>query len=103
MALAVFTTLDDGDAARGLARSAVDKRLAACVHIEEIRAVFRWEGAVQEAPEFRLLFKVSDDGYDALAAHILAHHPYDEPALWATAMVRGSPTFLDWIDSETGA
>ena len=103
MALAVFTTLHDRDAAAGLARSAVESRLAACVHIEEIRSVFRWDGAVQDEPEFRMLFKTADDRYDALAAHILEGHPYDEPALWAVPMVKGSESFFAWIESETAS
>ncbi len=102
MPLAVFTTLHEAGAARALARSAVEARLAACVHIEEIRSVFRWDGAMQEEPEFRLLFKTSDAAYDRLAAHILENHPYDEPALWAVTMERGSQSFFDWIASETG-
>ena len=97
MPLAVYTTLDDRDAAKALARSAVEKRLAACVHIEEILSVYDWKG-VREDPEIRLMFKTSHAAYDALAAHILAAHPYDEPALWAFEMDRGSPSFLEWID-----
>ncbi|MDJ1009388.1 MAG: divalent-cation tolerance protein CutA [Paracoccaceae bacterium] len=101
MPLAVYTTLHDPDAAHRLARSAVEARLAACVHIEEIRSVFRWEGAVQDETEYRLLFKTSDIGYDALAAHILAAHPYDQPALWALHIVTGSDPFFDWIAAES--
>lgn len=101
MAFAVFTTLDDKAAAQALAASAVEARLAACVQIEVIQSVFRWDGAVQDEPELRLLFKTSDTAYDALAAHILKNHPYDEPALWAVPMIHGSASFLAWIDAET--
>ena len=102
--LAVFTTLHTADEARRLARSAVEARLAACVHIEEIRSVFRWRGGIEEEPEFRLLFKVSSEGYEALAAFVLRHHPYDEPALWAVPMAKGSESFFDWIAAaSTGA
>ena len=101
MPLAVFTTIDTAEAADRLARSTVEAGLAACVHIEEIRSVFRWEGDVQEEPEFRLLFKTGDAAYEGLAAHILREHPYDEPALWAVPMARGSDSFLGWIEAET--
>lgn len=97
MPLLVFTTLNDRDLARALARSAVERRLAACVHIEVITSVYEWQG-VQEEPEYRLLFKTSAATYDALAAHILADHPYDEPALWAVEVDRGAAPFLKWID-----
>ncbi len=99
--LAVFTTLDDIDAAKVLARSAVEAKLAACVHFETIQSVFRWDGSVQDEPEVRLLFKTTERAYDALAAHIVAGHPYDQPALWAVPMDRGDPGFFDWIAAET--
>lgn len=101
MPLAVFTTIDDPDKAHRLARSVVDARLAACVHIEEVRSVYRWDGAVQDEWEYRLLMKTSEAAYEALAAHIAEVHPYDEPALWALKMERGSETFLEWIAAES--
>jgi periplasmic divalent cation tolerance protein len=97
MPLAVFTTLGSEAEARRMARAAVEARLAACVQIERIDSVFLWDG-VEEEPEWRLLFKVSDTGYDRLAAFILDTHPYDEPALWAAQMTRVSPSFAAWID-----
>lgn len=101
MPLAVFTTLHTAEAAQTLAKSAVGARLAACVHIEEIQSVFRWDGAVQTEPEFRLLFKTTEMAYPALAQHILDGHPYDEPALWSVPMGAGSASFYDWIARET--
>ncbi|MEM9032410.1 MAG: divalent-cation tolerance protein CutA [Pseudomonadota bacterium] len=101
MPLAVFTTLHTFEAARALARAAIEARVAACVHIEEIKSVFRWDGAVQEEPEFRVLFKTSESAYGALSALILDTHPYDEPALWSVSMERGSESFFNWIAKET--
>ena len=102
MPLAVFTTLDDEPAARALARAAVERNLAACVHIERIDSVYAWQGEVHEDPEIRLLFKTSAAAYDRLAAFVLEEHPYDTPALWAYDMARGHGPFLDWIDESTG-
>jgi len=101
MPLAVYTTLSDPDAAHRLARFAVEARLAACVHIEEIESVYRWDGEIRDETEYRLLFKTSEAGYDALAAHVLAEHPYDEPALWALPMTKGSARYFGWIDTES--
>ncbi|SLN68164.1 Divalent-cation tolerance protein CutA [Roseivivax jejudonensis] len=94
--LAVFTTIDSAEAARALARRAVTEQRAACVQITEIASVYEWEG-VQEDREWRLLFKTTRAGYDALAALILEAHPYDEPALWAHEIVAGADGYLGWI------
>ena len=100
MPYAVFTTLHEEDAARALARGAVEQRLAACVHVERIESTFRWDGAVLQEPEYRLLFKT--DRYEALAAYIRKDHPYDTPALWAVEMDRIDPEFAAWIKAESG-
>ena len=99
--LAVFTTIQELAAAKSLARSAVELRLAACVHIEEVQSVFRWDEAVQNETEYRLLFKSTDEAYDALAEHIVAEHPYDQPALWSLEMGKGDQGFFNWIAAET--
>lgn len=101
MTLAVFTALDDHKAARDLARSAVDRGLAACVQINEITSVYSWKGKVEEGREWRLLFKTSDAAYEGLTHLILGEHPYDEPALWSYKIEGGSRSYLNWIDLET--
>lgn len=101
MAMVVYTTLPDESAALALARSAVAARLAACAHVERITSVFEWQG-IQEEAEWRVMFKTRTASYDALAAHVLEAHPYDEPALWAFDIDRGAPSFLAWIDETAG-
>ncbi|SFE55974.1 divalent-cation tolerance protein CutA [Roseivivax sediminis] len=101
-ALAVFTTIDSEDAARALARRAVTDRRAACVQITAISSVYEWDG-VQEDAEWRLLFKTTREGYDALAALILETHSYDEPALWAHEIDAGSEGYLGWIETSVAA
>ncbi len=96
--LNVFTTIDSREGAEALARRAVQEARAACVQIEEIASCYLWEGAMQQDREYRLLFKVPDRGYDALARLILDAHPYDEPALWAVPVSHGSASFLKWVD-----
>ena len=53
----VVTTVGTADAARALARDMVERRLAACAQITAIESIYRWQGAVEHEPEFRLLLK----------------------------------------------
>lgn len=95
--IAVFTTLDSAAAAKDLARRIVTEKRAACVQIVEIASVYEWQGAVQEDAEWRLTCKTTRAGYGALEALILEAHPYDEPAIWAHAIVAGAEGYLGWI------
>ena len=98
--IAVFTTVGDREAARRLARLAVQQRLAACVQISAIDSVYRWQGKVHEEPEFRVLFKTTAAGCDALEALLRAEHPYTLPAIHATALRRVHPPYAQWVADE---
>lgn len=95
--LVVLTTVGDRDAAQRIAQAVVERGLAACVQLEAIDSVYRWQGAVQQEPEVRLLVKVAAAGYDALAAAILELHPYELPALVALPVERAHAPFARWV------
>ena len=54
--IAVVTTVARLEDAQAMARALVERRLAACAQIERIESVYRWQGAVQQEPEYRVLF-----------------------------------------------
>ena len=55
--LVVTTTVATEAEARRLAQLVLQARLAACVQVEPITAYFRWQGALQEDRELRLVCK----------------------------------------------
>lgn len=98
----VVTTVDDHDAARMLARSAVEARVAACAQLGgPIRSTYRWQGAVEEADEWVLVLKTTAARYPALERHLLAHHPYETAEIVCTPITAGNPAYLAWIAAET--
>lgn len=101
-ALLVLTTLPERAAAEALAAHLVGERLAACVSIQPPgTSVYRWQGTIETSEELQLLIKTSAERYPALAAAIVARHPYALPELIALPIVAGLPAYLDWIASET--
>jgi len=102
--LTVLTTTDSEEKARGLAAGAVEQRVAACAQISApVTSVYRWEGAVQNDPEWQVLFKTSTARYDALEAYLREAHDYDVPEIIATPVVRGGADYLAWVAEETDA
>ncbi|HSK98021.1 MAG TPA: divalent-cation tolerance protein CutA [Euzebyales bacterium] len=98
----VLTTLDDRDAALALARAMVDARLVACAQVTgPVTSVYRWQGEVEQATEWYCVMKTTGARYEALAAWIAEHHPYDTPELVATPIVAGGQDYLAWITAET--
>lgn len=105
--LLVFSTVGDHAAARRLAGSLVEARVAACVNIlPPVTSVFRWEpdagdaadAAVQEETEVMLVAKTTAAAYPALEQRLRAEHPYELPEIVAVDITHGLPDFLQWID-----
>jgi len=96
--LVVITTLPDRASAERLARTLVERRLAACVNLlAPCRSVYRWEGAVQQEDEHPLLIKTTAARYAALEEAIRADHPHDVPEIIALPVERGLAGYLEWV------
>jgi periplasmic divalent cation tolerance protein len=88
--------------AQRIARALVDRRHAACVNIlPGVHSVYRWQGEVEEAPEWTLLVKTQESRYTDCENTIRSLHSYVTPEIIALPMVKGSPAYLDWILEET--
>lgn len=95
--LAITTTCASRDAAEALGRRLVEARLAACVQVEgPIESIYRWQGAVETATEWRCLCKTTGAREAACVAAILAAHAYDTPQI-AVARVTASPAYAAWV------
>jgi periplasmic divalent cation tolerance protein len=96
-AIAVFTTVGSEDEAKRIARTLVERKLAACVQISAIESFYRWDGAVQNEREYRLLIKTVDERYAAIEAAIRELHSYELPAIHACAIDRISAPYGQWV------
>jgi periplasmic divalent cation tolerance protein len=98
----VTTTTDARAEAAGLARSAVAGRLAACAQlVGPIASSYWWDGEIESAEEWMVVFKTTADRFDELATLISDLHSYDVPEIIATPVVAGSMDYLAWIAEQT--
>lgn len=92
------------DAAPGLARRLVERRLAACVNvIPKVTSFYWWEGKLEEDAESLLVIKCPRGGVETLTAEIAEAHPYDVPEVVALDVVAGNRAYLEWVQSSTEA
>jgi periplasmic divalent cation tolerance protein len=96
--LAVATTVATLEAARALARSLVERRLAACAEITAIESFYAWKGELANDPEFRIVFKTTDERYPAVEAAIRESHGYELPAIDAVVIERASEPYARWVE-----
>ncbi|XVQ13542.1 divalent-cation tolerance protein CutA [Spirillospora sp. CA-255316] len=98
----VTTTTDSRPEAAALARSAVAERLAACAQlVGPIASTYWWEGEIESAEEWMVVFKTTGARFDELASLITEGHSYDSPEIIATPVVAGSMDYLAWVSEQT--
>lgn len=81
--------------------STVDEAASQRCRFPAIDSVYRWQGAVEHAGEFRLLLKTHAGGYAALEAAIRAQHPYDLPAIHALPTTHAYAPYAEWVTHST--
>ena len=101
-AFAVLTTaMGSEEEAAALARHLVEGRHAACVQILNIGSVYRWNGKIEENPEWMLICKIRMADYAQAEAAILDLHSYETPEIIAVPVIEGFQPYLDWIAAST--
>lgn len=97
----ISTTFPDAATANACAEKLVGAGHAACAQVEgPVTSVYRWEGRVERAEEWRLVCKTSRAVGNACRAALLAAHPYDLPQLvWQECGASGA--YADWVARST--
>ncbi len=96
------TTVGQEADAHRLAELAIEQHLAACVHIEPIASVYRWQGQVQHDSEWRLAFKTTAARLPELVQALRAIHPYQVPSFYTLAAPPATLEWGQWVTQECG-
>ena len=86
--------------ARRIARSAVGKRLAACVNtvLSPVESFYTWKGKLERAREYLLVMKTTAKRLAELENEVKRLHSYDVPEFIALTIAEGSEKYLLWLD-----
>jgi len=98
----VVTTTEHREDAERIARTLVERRLAACVQVTgPITSTYRWHGKIETAGEWQCWAKSRRDLYDEIEQAIRGLHPYEVPEILAVPILAGSADYLAWLEVET--
>lgn len=99
--IVLLSTFPSPEKAAEVARALVEERLAACVNlVPAVRSIYRWpaEGdAVSDDTETLAIIKSTVGRRDALAARLVAMHPYEVPELIELPVGGGLAPYLAWV------
>lgn len=85
--------------ARKIARTVVQKRLAACVNVvrSPIESFYTWKGKLEFAREHLLIIKTTARHLSQLEREVLRLHAYEVPEFIALPIMGGSTSYLSWL------
>jgi len=97
----ILTTMPDDDRAGSLAQTLVEERLAACVNVHApMTSTYRWQDALESAPERQVVIKTTRGRRPALEARLRALHPYELPE-FVVIEAAGSEAYAKWVRDGT--
>ncbi len=98
----VFTTTSSKEEAKRIAKSIVEKKVAACVNIvDDINSIYWWKGSIEESREALLIIKTKINLLDKLIEEIKKIHSYEVPEIIAIPIIAGLRQYLEWINKST--
>jgi len=97
----VTTTCPNKKMAKQIAKTLVERGLAACVQMSPIESIYTWQGKICEENEIVLHIKSRTDLFEKIATVIKEIHTYDVPEIVQTPITNGLAEYLNWIDDCT--
>ncbi len=101
--LVVLCTVPTGEGER-IAKTLVERRLAACVNvIPSLTSFYRWKGKMERDAEELLVIKTGAETYEALERVLKEIHPYTVPEILALEVVGGNDDYIKWVLEQTAS
>ena len=77
-------------------------RLAACAQVgSPVTSTYRWQGEIETAQEWPVVFKTTAGRYAELEAFLRERHSYDVPEILAVPVAAGSAAYLAWLTEQS--
>lgn len=100
--IAVFITVSAEEEALRIARSLVERRLAACCNLlGGVRSIYRWQDRVEDSIEVLLVVKTRRECFEALQAEVTRLHSYSVPEIVALPIEALSEAYRLWLQDST--
>ncbi|MEM1363939.1 MAG: divalent-cation tolerance protein CutA, partial [Pseudomonadota bacterium] len=104
MLILILINCPTAEIADQIAEQLVEHRLVAATNRQsEIYSRYVWKGEVVTAAEVPLIAKTRADLFDPVADMVRDLHPYETPAIIATAMTAANAEYVDWVHDVTVA
>lgn len=96
--LVVLTTAESLEEGAHIAKTLVERKLAACVNVVPgVRSIYSWKGEICDDAEVLLVSKTNRARFEDLATAIRDLHSYDVPEIIALPPHAVDPAYAAWL------
>ncbi|RLF90709.1 divalent-cation tolerance protein CutA [Thermococci archaeon] len=97
----VYTTFPDWESAEKIVKTLLEERLIACANLREHKALYWWQGKIEEDKEVGAILKTKDELWDELRRRLKELHPYTVPVIIKIKVEDVNEEYLKWLVEET--
>lgn len=94
----VYTAIDDKKKAKKIAKKLLAKHLAACIQIQKIKSLYKWQGKLCNEKEFLLCIKTAPKKRKKLCKKLRQMHSYDTPEIACISVKHWDKKYKKWLD-----
>jgi len=86
--------------AQRIADRLLEQRLVACVEFMEVQSKYRWQGALEEAKEVKLIMQSLAEHFEKVESEVAQLHSYDTFVLQQLPLTQLSSQATAWLTDE---
>lgn len=93
----ILTTYGSEVEAASAAKAMVEKGLAACSTLFQVRSIYTWRGKIEDNGEYLVIFKTLSSKAKQLRDEVLKSHSYEVPELLEIKAGSLNDSYLKWM------
>jgi len=97
----IISTYPNKKSITKIANDLVQNNIIACVNIIKISSIYSWQGKIENASEYLVLFKTTQKNKKSLKEKIKATHPYEIPEIAEINITSINKSYLNWLVEST--
>ena len=94
--LLLITTAPNQLLAEQISKELIERKLAACISIKEIKSIYRWQGNIEENKEFELTIKSIPENLNKLTLILKEKITYEVPEI-IYKIFDSENSYFQWI------
>ncbi|MEM7795444.1 MAG: divalent-cation tolerance protein CutA [Cyanobacteria bacterium P01_C01_bin.118] len=93
----VLVTAGSETQAQEIAQALIEAQLAACVALNPVQSIYRWQGTIHHDAEYQLVIKTDLALFEQIAAKVIQNHSYELPEIIAVPLTKSTEDYGAWV------